>query len=76
MSRFSYLSYSKLFRKCLNRVVATVKHLGDKASGHRLLLLLCKTDDTTQVTPRSAKKSRKEFKKEIGTVVDAEVRSQ
>jgi hypothetical protein len=51
-----------------------VENLGDKASGQRIFLLLSKSDDSQQVTPRSAKKSRKESKKEIGTVVDAEVR--
>lgn len=55
------------------RVVATVENLGDKASGQRIFLLLSKSDDSQQVVNRSAKKSRKESKKEIGTVVDAEV---
>ena len=71
---FSSFSCLKLFCKIVNRVVATVENLGDKATGQRIFLLLSKSDDSQQVTPRSAKKSRKESKKEIGTVVDAEVR--
>lgn len=55
-------------------MVATVENLGDKASGQRLLLLLGNAGDSLQATPRSSKKSRKESKKEIGTIVDAEVR--
>lgn len=51
-----------------------MQNLGDKANGQRVLLLLRKAGDSTHVTPRSTKKSRKESKKAIGTVVDAEVR--
>lgn len=56
----------------MNRLIATVQHLGEKATGMRVLLLPSSSSDS-QVIHRSPKKAHKESKYEIGSVVAAEV---
>lgn len=56
----------------MNRLIATVQHLGDKATGMRVLLLPSSSCES-RVIPQTVKKARKESKYEIGSVVEAEV---
>lgn len=56
----------------MNRLIATVQHLGEKATGMRVLLLPSSSCDS-RVIPQTVKKARKESKYEIGSVVAGEV---